>query len=89
MKLPLRHRLDEAAATSGVPTTVILEFVKLEWIIPIDPEHQLFDEEDVARARLIWELRRDFGVNDEAVPLILHLIDQLNLLQYTTRVGDR
>ena len=40
-----------------------------------------FDEIDVARLRLIAELRRDLAVNDEAVPLILHLIDELHLLR--------
>lgn len=41
-------------------------------------QQPLLDEEDIARARLIWELQKEFGVNDEAVPIILHLIDQLN-----------
>ena len=44
-----------------------------------------FDEEDLARIQLIQELREDFGVNDEAVPIILHLIDQLNLIQLELR----
>jgi chaperone modulatory protein CbpM len=33
---------------------------------------------DVARARLIDDLKSGFGVNDEGVDVILHLVDQLH-----------
>lgn len=36
-----------------------------------------FYEIDLARSRLIQELTTDLGVNDEGVPIILALIDQL------------
>jgi chaperone modulatory protein CbpM len=32
---------------------------------------------DVARAQLIWELRSDMQVNEEALPIVLSLLDQL------------
>jgi chaperone modulatory protein CbpM len=38
-------------------------------------------DEDIRRAHLIVELQRDFGVNDDAIPIILHLIDQLHAMQ--------
>lgn len=41
----------------------------------------LLDEEDLARAKLIRELQEVFGVNDEAIPIILHLLDQLYFLK--------
>jgi chaperone modulatory protein CbpM len=37
-----------------------------------------FSDIDVARARLIQELKNGFGVNDEGVDIILHLLDQLH-----------
>ena len=40
----------------------------------------MFDEEDVCRILLIHDLKDKFGVNDEAVPVILHLVDQLNFI---------
>lgn len=43
-------------------------------------EHYL-DDTDVARARLILELRNVFGANDESIPVILHLIDQIHALR--------
>ena len=56
----------------------IIRFISYEWIVPMDRDHLVLDEEAVAHAHLIWELQRDFGVNDEAIPIILNLINQLN-----------
>ena len=72
------HPLVEAAKETGIAPEIILRFVSFQWIVPFDVENQVLDEEDIARARLIWELQHEFGVNDDAVPIILHLIDQLN-----------
>lgn len=36
-----------------------------------------FDEIDVARVRMIYDLRRDLDVSPEAIPLILSLVDQI------------
>lgn len=36
-----------------------------------------FSEIDLARTRLIQDLTRDLGVNDEGIPIILSLVDQL------------
>jgi len=44
-----------------------------------------FSEIDVARSRLIQDLTRDLGVNDEGVPIILGLIDQLHGLRSALR----
>ena len=47
------------------------------WIVPprTDPE-PMFSDVDLARVQLIRDLREDFGVNDEGVAVILHLLDQ-------------
>jgi chaperone modulatory protein CbpM len=41
------------------------------------PGDYRFREIDVARVRLIHELRHDLGVDDEALPVVLSLLDQL------------
>lgn len=41
------------------------------------PGHYVFSEIDVARAGLIVELREDLGVGDDALSLVLSLLDQL------------
>ena len=52
------------------------------WLVPpqTDPE-PMFTDVDLARAQLIRDLRDDFGVNDEGVSVILHLLDQMHGLR--------
>jgi chaperone modulatory protein CbpM len=53
-------------------------WVEVGWLVPPQTEPEIvFAEIDVARARLISDLRQDFGVNDEGVEVILHLLDQV------------
>lgn len=56
-------------------------FISEEWIKPFKDEGPVFDHEDVARIELICELRNDLDVNDEAIPIILNLLDQIHLLR--------
>lgn len=69
--------LEDASKYCGVPCEIITRFIEEEWILPVD-QTPIFDDEDLARIKLIWELSNDFGVNDEAMPIILNLLDQLN-----------
>lgn len=73
-----KRNVEDAANSCGVPSQDILFFIEQEWVLPAGGEELFFDSEDVARIHLISELRRDFGVNDESMPIILHLLDQLN-----------
>ncbi len=79
----------EVARSTGLDAERIDSFIAREWISPCTEEPHGLDEEDVARAQLIEELQRDFGANDEAVPLILHLLDQLHYLRRRLRQLDR
>jgi chaperone modulatory protein CbpM len=82
--------LDEISDYCGVSSTTIVHFIEEEWIYPANMEQQLFDEEDVSRILLIQDLKEKFGVNDEGVPLILHLIDQINfILHKSESLGDQ
>lgn len=45
----------------------------------------LFTELDVERVRLIMELREDLAVNEEALPVVLSLLDQLYELRRRLR----
>ena len=48
----------------------------------VRPEHQagrlVFQEIDIARCRLILELREELEVNEAAMPVVLRLLDQLH-----------
>jgi len=66
-----------------------LEIVELTgWIEQgwVTPEHDgAFQTIDVARVRLIYELRRDLGIAEDAVPMILGLLDQVYDLRATLK----
>lgn len=51
------------------------------WLVPYRGDEPLFSEMDIARAQFIRELKEDFGVNDEGIGLILHLLDQVHGLR--------
>ncbi len=80
MKLPLRKPIDEVSQLCGIESTTIIHFIEEEWLNPIDRETKMLDEEDVCRILLIHDLRERFGVNEEGIPVILHLVDQLNYI---------
>mgnify|MGYP001806479607 CR=1 FL=1 len=57
-------------------------WIEQQWVRPLrQGEGWHFDDGDVARLQLICELKRQMAVNDEAMPLVLELLDQL----YATR----
>lgn len=72
----MRYQLQEVAQLCQVSEHCIERFIAYAWIRPASEEW--LDAEDLARIRLIVELQNEFGVNDDAVPIILHLVDQLN-----------
>lgn len=67
---------------SGLEATTLDIWVEQRWIIPGNSEQgAAFQDRDVARARLIQDLRGNMGVNDPGVDVILHLMDQLHGLR--------
>jgi chaperone modulatory protein CbpM len=54
------------------------DWIARAWVRPDGaPGHYLFHPIDEARARLILELRDELHVGDDALPLVLSLLDQL------------
>ena len=66
------------AQNSGLDRQDLERWILNDWV---RPERQsggfVFQEIDVARVRLIWELRQDLDIDEEALPVILSLVDQL------------
>ena len=63
---------------------VVETWIEAGWLIPQQGGRgPRFSEIDIARAQLIHDLRQDLGVNDEAVPIILDLLDQMHGLRRT------
>lgn len=60
------------------------------WVVPARGEDgPAFDALDLARLQLIVDLTEDMAVNDDAVPIILSLIDQIHALRSRLRALDR
>lgn len=73
-KFFVHARIDAAAVET---------WVAAGWLMP-RPHGAAFAEVDIARAQFIRDLQ-DMGVNDEAIPVILDLVDQLHGVRRTLR----
>ena len=63
---------------SGLDREDLERWIANRWVRPDDRAgHHLFREIDVARVRLIQELRDGMKVNEDALPVVLSLLDQL------------
>ncbi len=70
---------EQFLATSGAKVHKLEFWLEQRWLIPeAEDAGSGFTDREVARARLIQDLETDFGVNDEGIDIILHLIDQLH-----------
>jgi chaperone modulatory protein CbpM len=70
---------EQFLATSGAQLHRLEFWLEQRWLIPEATDSGAgFNDREVARARLIQDLEGDFGVNDEGIDVILHLIDQLH-----------
>ena len=69
-------------ASAGLEVQTLEFWIEQQWLIPKQTAAEIsFSDIDVARAHLIRDLKSDFGVNDEGVDVILHLVDQLHGLR--------
>ena len=56
----------------------LTRWVENRWVLPERRNETLiFREVDVARIELILEIRHEFAIDEEAVPLVLGLLDQV------------
>lgn len=80
----MRLSEDEVVVTVGNLTVHELQtFVAEGWIAPAMSERgQVFDDVDIARIRLVCHLRQELAVDDDTLPVILSLIDQIHGLRH-------
>jgi chaperone modulatory protein CbpM len=71
---------------SHLDTPTLDAWVEAEWLVPVTSGKTVhFSDADLARVRLIRDLKVDFGVNDEGIAIVLHLLDQLHGLRCLLR----
>ena len=72
----------EFLSSAGLQVQTLDLWLEQRWLIPEQTSAGAnFSDMDVARAHLIRDLKADFGVNDEGVDVILHLVDQMHGLR--------
>lgn len=75
----------ELIVQARIEAELIEKWVAAGWLIPREQDSSRdYSDLDLARACLIRDLQ-DLGVNDEAVPVVLDLIDQVHGLRRTMR----
>ena len=76
----------EFLAYAGVEGQTLELWLEQRWLVPEQsPTGMRFSDTDVARVHFIRDLKTDFGVNDEGVDVVLHLVDQLHGLRKALR----
>ena len=75
---------------AGLDRREIGRWIENGWILPERrDETWIFHEMDVARVELIFEIRHEFAIDEEAMPLVLGLLDQVyNLRRQLRRMCD-
>lgn len=87
-------RLEEVIARCRVSQVELTAWIGERWVRPAEADGGYrFDEADVARIELICDLRETMAIDDEAMPLVLSLLDQLYaarrlLAGVTAALGD-
>jgi chaperone modulatory protein CbpM len=79
-------RTHEFLLAARLEAPALAAWIEAGWLLPRrDADAHNFSEADLARAQLIRDLQHDMGVNEEAVPIILDLLDQLHGLRQALR----
>ena len=62
----------------GLERRELVRWMENRWVLPDQQgKSWVFQEVDVARVELIFDIRRDFAIDDEAMGLVLGLLDQI------------
>jgi chaperone modulatory protein CbpM len=71
----------------GLEAEELRRWIAERWVRPENgAEGYVFAEVDVARVRLIRELRYELAIDEEAIPVVLQLLDQVYALRRRLRV---
>jgi chaperone modulatory protein CbpM len=68
---------------AGLDAAELEYWIEQRWVLPEGERGAYcFHDIDVARIRLILDIRRDLAIDDETMPLILSLMDQVYGLRH-------
>jgi chaperone modulatory protein CbpM len=79
-------RFEEVLVQCRLERGVLETWIAREWVLPArEDDAWLFSEIDVARIEMICDLTREMELNEDAVDVVLPLIDQLYGLRASLR----
>jgi chaperone modulatory protein CbpM len=62
----------------GLDRHELTQWIENRWVLPERRGHTwVFHDVDVARVELILEIRHEFAIDEEALPVVLGLLDQV------------
>jgi chaperone modulatory protein CbpM len=71
----------------GLRAEELRAWIEQRWVRPESrAEGYVFEDIDIARVKLIYELRHDLAVEEETLPLVLDLLDQVYALRRRMRM---
>lgn len=74
------------AAVASLTRSQLISYVQAELVVPLQTDRGLlFRQIDIARLELLCELNEQFGLEEDALGVILSLIDQLHLVRSELR----
>ncbi|MGH6939741.1 chaperone modulator CbpM [Hypericibacter sp.] len=73
-----RWTLEQVVVEIGVDRAAVTSWIEQRWVLPeTQGSDWQFDDMDVARLRLIAELTQELEIGNEAIPVVLNLLDQI------------
>jgi chaperone modulatory protein CbpM len=81
---------DLIARFSGLERAELTRWVENRWVLPDEAGGRwVFREVDIARVELILHVRHEYAVGDDAMEVVLGLLDQVySLRRQMTRLAD-
>jgi chaperone modulatory protein CbpM len=75
----MTRRLERLAIESGATAAELTVWIERQWLRPDSQGGEIaFNDADRARLAMIVEFRRDLSIDDEAMPVVLDLVDRLH-----------
>src|ERR1700761_3798656 len=75
----MNRSLHYVAAEIGVTVEDLNGWIERRWVLPVRSGRNLaLDDADRARIRMILDFHRDLAIDDEAMPVVLDLVDRLH-----------
>ncbi len=82
----MNRSIAHIATEVGVAVEDLTVWVERRWVLPAQQGKELaFDTADLARIRMIMDFHNDLAIDDEAMPVVLDLLDRLHAARASLR----